>query len=288
MANFFNNPSITTAINILNNSNCSMTNIMASLQKDGLLSPARYQVSITGSMPQSNLVNSLINVANKAAKSLLPTAVGGFASTAINTAQALTTGQGNLSQGGSAPPDVMFNCSAVSIPSLNLVTTSDKRVGIGNQQTFPDGYELVPVNMSFYESNSFKERKFFSQWFDQIYDRHKKTFNFYDNYKKIVQIDQLSRTGQILYTCKLIGAYPQHVSDLNRSYQAADSIEQMSVSINYNAIEETFYNNAIINAIGTLGSLVNPDAAAVISQISNPINTASAGSTPGSILSGMI
>jgi hypothetical protein len=151
---------------------------------------------------------------------------------------------GSLNDVTSASYDIMLNCASVSIPALNLVTTGDKRVGLGQVQNFVGGKELSPIVMTFYESESFKERKFFSDWIDIIYNKSTKKFNFFKNYAKIVTIEQLSKDGRVLYQCKLIDAFPTNVSEMNRSYAAMDTYEQFSVNMNYNEIQEIFYNKS--------------------------------------------
>lgn len=151
---------------------------------------------------------------------------------------------GNLNDVASATYDIMLNCASVSIPALNIVTTGDKRVGLGQTQNFAAGKELTPIVMTFYESESFKERKFFSDWIDNIYNKTTKRFNFFKNYSKIVTIEQLSKDGRVIYQCKLIDAFPTNVSEMSRSYAAMDTYEQFSVNMNYNEIQEIFYNKS--------------------------------------------
>lgn len=150
---------------------------------------------------------------------------------------------GTTTNSKSASAATMLNCNMLSIPSLNLELTHDRRQGLGITQSFPNGKSLNPIMLGFYESESFKERNFFSQWFNEIYNPISKKIAFFDNIAKTIQINQLDRQNNIIYTVKLYEAVVTHVSELNRSYHNQSSIDNMSVSISYNDMEEIFYTN---------------------------------------------
>jgi hypothetical protein len=168
---------------------------------------------------------------------------------------------GNANKAKNASQAIMINCATCQVPSLNITPIGDKRVGIGNLQHFAGDRELQPITLSFYESNSHKERQYFSAWIGQIYDIPTKRFSFFDDYKKTIIINALDKQNNIVYQCQLLGAFPTHVSEMNKSYSSIDTVDMMNISITYNEIQELFYppldNNLLTNILPTAITLLS-------------------------------
>lgn len=163
---------------------------------------------------------------------------------------------------GVAVPDsttnLMLNCASVTIPSLNITTAQDKRYGIGTVFTYPDGKDLQPVTLSFYETNSGIARQYFSNWINSIYDPKTRKFNYLGSIAKTITISQYDRSDNLIYQCILRNAFCTHVSELNRAYSMADVIDTMSVSIVFQDMEEKFIVPGLINtALSFLSFLPN-------------------------------
>lgn len=137
--------------------------------------------------------------------------------------------------------DVMFNCSAINVPGINIGFTPEKRQGIGMITNMPNAKAYSEINLTFYESEREIERKYFVDWIDSIYDKDTGRFNFYNDYVRIVQIDQFNKKGDLVYRCELIDCYPSNVGPLDRGYQAGDAAPQFSVSMQFYEMKETFY-----------------------------------------------
>jgi hypothetical protein len=158
-----------------------------------------------------------------------------------------------------APKDVMFNCSSVNIPGINLGTHYDVRHGIGIGTNYPNAKAFSDIEMTFYETEYAKERKYFSNWIDSIYNKDTHKFGFYKDYVKDITITQYNRQGKQCYQVKLIQAYPTNISQLSRGY-ALDGVPQFAVNFTFYNMKETFYlqtqeDNSNVGLFGMLRNL---------------------------------
>lgn len=139
-----------------------------------------------------------------------------------------------------APLTVMRNCSSAAVPGINIAYTQDKRTGIGVTQNFPNAKVYNEITLTFYESESQAERKFFTEWLNQIYNTNTKRFGFYKDYTRAVVIKQLDRQNNVVHEVVLIDAFPANISALDKAYGMTDTLPQFSVNISFNEIEEHF------------------------------------------------
>lgn len=200
----------------------------------------------------ANIIGDILSLLNGNTASSIDTFVSNVkADNLLSPARFQVFIMGDANHTPSASQAIMINCASCQIPSLNINITQDKRVGIGSQQSFADGRELQPITLGFYESNSHKERQYFSGWNNKIYDIQTKRFGFFDDYKKTVIINVLDKQNNIVYQCQLLNAFPTHVSEMNKAYSSIDTYDMMNVSISYNEIQELFYppldNNLLSN-----------------------------------------
>ena len=147
--------------------------------------------------------------------------------------------------GGSVPdasPEVMFNCSAINVPGVNLGFTQNKRHGIGPYRNYPNNKSFTELNMTMYESEYERERQYFVEWMDKIYDKKTKRFNFYKEYTKTVNIIQYDKKGNKTYECNVIEAFPSNTSPLDKAYSAGDIVPQFNVNIQFFEVNEIFFD----------------------------------------------
>lgn len=154
---------------------------------------------------------------------------------------AISGSGGPQSEVPDASTDVMFNCSAVSVPGLNIDHHPDKRYGIGTITNYPNGKTFTEINMTFYESEYEKERKYFTEWYDLIYNKQTRRFNFQQNYVKRIILNQFNRKNQLVYKAVMFECYPTSISQLDRGY-ALDAAAQFTVGFQLTDIQEVFYN----------------------------------------------
>jgi hypothetical protein len=221
-----------------------ITQFISSVAADNLLSQNRFTVTIQGGssigagQSSTTASNLSVNINNLLSD--------------VSTVATSVAGLLGLSSGPVVPDatsNIMINCASCTIPSLNIGTTSDKRYSLGSVFTYPDSRELMPITLSFYQANSNKERQYFSNWINKIYDTPTRRFNFLSNIAKNITINCYNKSDQLIYQCILTNAYPTHISELNRAYSEQDQIELMSVSIVYQEIQEKFIIPSIVNTV---------------------------------------
>jgi hypothetical protein len=139
-------------------------------------------------------------------------------------------------------PELMLNCSAVNVPGTNISFTQFKKYGIGSLQNVPTGRSYTELNMTFYETEHEKERKYFSEWQDRIYNKTNKRFGFYSDYVKTISISQFNKSGDKTFECKIFEAFPSNISPLDKSYASGETVPQFNVNMQYFEIEEIYFN----------------------------------------------
>lgn len=155
-----------------------------------------------------------------------------------------------------APADVMFNCSSVTLPGGNMSITQNRRYTLGQPNQLPTGKFFTEVTLGFYESEYEKEKRYFSEWMNKIYDKNSKTFEFYRNFVKNIQVIQYDRQGKITYECLMIDCFPSNISPLDKSYGATDQVAQFNVGLQFYDMQEKFYDNRGLTGISWLDNLL--------------------------------
>lgn len=141
-----------------------------------------------------------------------------------------------------ASPEIMLQCSGIQIPGMNIGVAQEKRHTIGSPKSLPAGKSFTEINATFYESEQEKERKFFSDWINMIYNPETKRFNFYNDIVKTLRIVQFDTKGNMTYECLLYEAWPSNQSPIDKNYSSGDQVPQFTVNIQFVDIKETFYN----------------------------------------------
>lgn len=147
-------------------------------------------------------------------------------------------------QGASLQPDasqeVMFNCSAVNVPGVNVGLFQDTRYGIGLRQMYPTAKNFTEINLTFYESESQLERKFFADWMELIYNRDTRKIAYKKDYAKLLSIIQYDRKGTKIYEAVLLDAFPSNMSPLDKAYNAGETVSQFNVNLQFTDMKERF------------------------------------------------
>lgn len=140
-----------------------------------------------------------------------------------------------------APTEVVLNCSAVSVPGVNIGFTPYKRYTVGISSNQPTSKTFTEMNLTFYETVFEKERKYFVDWMNRIFDSKTQRFNFYKDYVKNITVIQYDKRGNKTYEATMLECFPSNLSPLDKSYGAGDTIPQFNVNIQFYSMEEKFY-----------------------------------------------
>jgi hypothetical protein len=229
--------------------------IVGQINKNYLAKPQYYQVTISGSNSAPNTgvggkgtVSSAGGLAGNVIGSLLgatsPLSVGinSLLNNGGNAANIIWNSNGKVPD---ATPDVMMNCSALSIPGIDITFAPDKRYGLGTNNQYPTAKNFTALNMTFYESQYENERAYFSQWVDMIYNKSSRRWGYYNDYVKTITISQYDRQNTLVYSIQLLEAYPVALAPLSRGY-ALDAPAQFDIGFQFSDMVETFVQQPAI------------------------------------------
>jgi len=122
---------------------------------------------------------------------------------------------------------VSLMCDATNLPGLNIATTPSKMFGEIREVPYERMFD--PIQLSFYVDAKFNIRSAFERWMHLIVNQNKRTFNYYDNYVRDVEILVYNvDEKQAPYTVTLYEAYPKTMSAVQLS---ADSREVMKLQV---------------------------------------------------------
>lgn len=127
-----------------------------------------------------------------------------------------------------------FVCETATIPNQTLFTTDYKLNNLPVLRlpyTIDYGNEL---NLTFRMSESFKERKFFLNWQEYIFDVNNGV-EYYDNYTNtsMIVLSQIDTSNRKVYNTQFIGAYPVNVGSIDYSWEADGNYVKQNVSFAY-------------------------------------------------------
>ena len=137
-----------------------------------------------------------------------------------------------------------FKVVSASIPGKNLRTTTDENV-YGPTYEMAQGVTYAEsISMVFYLSGDHFERTYFMNWMDMIYSPATYNLEYYDNYKRNIQIYQLNKSNERQAGISLLECYPKTIGAVE---YAQDSSEVGRIDIEF-VFKEHFHIDGQGNA----------------------------------------
>ena len=137
-----------------------------------------------------------------------------------------------------------FKVVSASIPGKNLRTTTDENV-YGPTYEMAQGVTYAEsISMVFYLSGDHFERTYFMNWMDMIYSPSTYNLEYYDNYKRNIQIYQLNKSNERQAGISLLECYPKTIGAVE---YAQDSSEVGRIDIEF-VFKEHFHIDGQGNA----------------------------------------
>lgn len=149
---------------------------------------------------------------------------------------------GGNGQVADAAESITLNCAAINVPGVTIGYTSDMRHGVGIQKQYPSSKNYTELNLTFYETEGEKERKFFLDWMDTVFNKKTHRFNYYNNIVKSVIIIQYDLQGNRTYECELRECFPSNISQLDKAYAPSGQVPTFSVNMQFYEMDEYFYD----------------------------------------------
>jgi len=115
-----------------------------------------------------------------------------------------------------------FKVVSASIPGKNLRTTTDENV-YGPTYEMAQGVTYAEsISMVFYLSGDHFERTYFMNWMDMIYSPSTYNLEYYDNYKRNIQIYQLNKSNERQAGISLLECYPKTIGAVEYAQDSSD------------------------------------------------------------------
>lgn len=136
------------------------------------------------------------------------------------------------------------NTDPVNVAELNLLCTSarfpgkninvvDRQVGL-DQLKVANGYTFGEVSLTFYLTNSYGAKKYFQEWSECISSPTPPyNMGFHNNYAKSLFIDQLDKSGNLVYRAELLKTYPTTFTEVELNNQAQTAALEFTVSLTF-------------------------------------------------------
>lgn len=144
-----------------------------------------------------------------------------------------------------ASREVMFNCASITIPGKNVQMIQERRYGVGLNYNVVENKTFSEVIMGFYESEFEKERRYFSEWVDNIIDPVNYRVKYYKDYVRDIEIIQYNNKKEVVYTAMLRDCIPANIAPLDRGYDKSESVPIFNVNIQFHDVEETFFQRTV-------------------------------------------
>ena len=133
--------------------------------------------------------------------------------------------------------DLLMFCDAADIPGINLMTTEVRQ--FGEFTTMPHAPMYQPIQLQFICDSSMAVKEALESWVDSVFNRHTRTFNYYDSYTKNMQIIMTDKAGNDAHIVTLYEAYPTAIGNTQLDY-SNESIVKVPVTIAYKWWEQQF------------------------------------------------
>jgi len=134
--------------------------------------------------------------------------------------------------GFGANEQLEFLCKAAQLPASTLgvieVPYMGRKIKIAGDRTYAEW------TITIQNDNTFALKTFFEDWTNTINDPE---FNIgspiVESYKADGYVEQLSLDDKVIAKYKLVGAFPTEVAAIDVSFESSDTVEEFTVTLQY-------------------------------------------------------
>lgn len=125
---------------------------------------------------------------------------------------------------------VSMYCDQVQLPGMNYNTTAIATYGEARE--VPYGRMFDSLTLSFYVDNEMKVKRYFDNWMAQVQNPLNRTFNYYNDYVKKVQVivEDVESMGK--YAVNLYECYPKTIGSIQLDYASKD-VMKLNITLAY-------------------------------------------------------
>jgi hypothetical protein len=129
----------------------------------------------------------------------------------------------------------------------DIALAADKQLSINNRPEFSiaSSANWANLDFTFLVSSDFRERNFFEDWVDFIYDRNNGTVKYYNEYASAsIEITYMSNALSVEpdprdYKIVMENVYPTSVGEVTLNVSSTDTISTMNVNFHYTNFKRT-------------------------------------------------
>lgn len=115
-----------------------------------------------------------------------------------------------------------FKIVSMTMPGKNLRTVTNENI-YGPTFEMAQGITYAEsISMQFYLSSEHFERTYFMNWIDMIYKPQSYNLEYYDNYKRNIDIFQLNKQNERTAGIKLTECYPKTIGAIEYAQDSGD------------------------------------------------------------------
>ena len=116
-----------------------------------------------------------------------------------------------------------YLCKAVNLPGRQI-TTNERQYGV-KAEKMPYGFLHDDVSLTFNVTNDYALKLYFEAWQARNINPVTYELSYKSNYAKNVNIHQLDHNENVIYTCKLLEAYPTTMNAIQLSDEQNGLVE---------------------------------------------------------------
>jgi len=150
-----------------------------------------------------------------------------------------------------ALPDITANqlnfmCKSVTMPGRSI-SVNERVIGIPKAEKVTNGFLIDDVTMSFMLTNAYEAKRYFDYWsglsidFDTYELEYKYGSSPGSGYTRDVMISQFDQNGYVIYTCRLIDAFPTLVNAMEFTNEQG-GLTELTIQLSYNNWEGIVHN----------------------------------------------
>ena len=145
--------------------------------------------------------------------------------------------------------NVNLMCSAVKFPQRNILSTNFAPYGPGRKMPFAYNYGSASLEATFMADKFLRQRAFFENWQNKIYNKHTHNLSYYETYVGAMDIYQLGQyresktehpndNHRITYAVRLNEVYPDNVGEVALMSLAEDQMPmEIPITFSYRTWE---------------------------------------------------
>jgi len=209
----------------------TLDQFISTIGASALAHPNRYVVFFKGTGP--------VKAAQKIQSQVSPTLKATFNN--FNTATETTSvrsgeaaGAMGVGGGSNFMRNISMYCESIQMPGQNIRSVEDP-LRFGPQREQAQGVTYGSVNARFICSRDLREKRFFEEWQDLIFNNETWEMKFYKDYIGGIKIYQEDKRNRTTYCAELFEVFPKVLQQQELGWNMNDTYQTISVELMFHS-----------------------------------------------------